>query len=320
MTCRIAVSIINYRTGRMTIDCVRSVLADIGDLAVQVIVVDNASNDGSADKIADWIALQPAGTPVRLVRSEQNTGFSGGHNQGMAAIAAEYYLILNSDAVLRPGFLAHILAKAEANPQAGLIAPQIETDDGDMQVSCFRFHSPWSELIRGAGSGPITRLLQRHVVALPPPVDPTQIEWASFACILLRGEMVQQIGSMDEGYFLYFEDAAYCLQARRAGWHIVQEPKAVAVHFRGGSGPVKALEKARRRLPPYFYASRTRFFRQAYGPLGPILANLMWGTGRVIAQLRRLTGRTVPTATEAEMRDIWTNALQPLGPRRAPGE
>lgn len=317
---RIVISIINYRTGPMTLDCVRSVLADIGDLDARIVVVDNASGDGSADLIADWIATQPEGTPVELLRSATNSGFSGGHNQGMAAAEADYYLILNSDALLRLGFLRRILEAADAAPEAGLIAPQIETDDGEIQVSCFRFHSPLSEFIRGAGSGPVTRLLARHVVALPPPVLPDQIEWASFACILLRGRMIREIAPMDEGYFLYFEDAEYCLRARRAGWKIIQEPRAVAVHFRGGSGPVKALERARRRLPRYFYASRTRFFRQAYGPLGPILANLMWCTGRALAQLRHLTGRTVPSAIEAEARDIWINTQSPLGARHAPGE
>lgn len=320
MTHRIVISIINFRTGPMTIECVRSVLGDIGDLDARVVVVDNASGDGSADLIADWIAAQPEGTPVDLVRSATNSGFSGGHNQGMAAAEADYYLILNSDALLRPGFLRRILQTADATPKAGLIAPQIETDAGEIQVSCFRFHSPLSEFIRGAGSGPVTRLLARHVVALPPPFEASEIEWASFACILLRGRMVREIGPMDEGYFLYFEDAEYCLRARRASWKVIQEPRAVAVHFRGGSGPVKALERARRRLPRYFYASRTRFFRQAYGPLGPIMANAMWQAGRAIAQLRRLTGRAVPPTIEAEARDIWINIQSPLGARHAPGE
>lgn len=316
----IAISIINFRTGPMTLQCVRSVLEDIGDLDAMVVVVDNASGDGSDHLIADWIKAQPEGTPVRLVRSATNSGFSGGHNQGMAAVEAKYYLILNSDALLRKGFLRRILEAAEATPEAGLIAPQIETEAGDIQVSCFRFHSPLSELIRGAGSGPVTKLLRRHVVALQPPVDPSEIEWASFACILLRGRMVAEIGLMDEGYFLYFEDAEYCLRAGRAGWKIVQEPRAVGVHFRGGSGPVKALEQARRRLPRYFYASRTRFFRQAYGPVGPVMANMMWCAGRLLAQLRRLTGRAVSPAIEHEARDIWLNTQSPLGARHAPGE
>lgn len=320
MPCQIAISIINFRTAELTLDCVRSVLADIGDLDARIVVVDNASGDGSAETIAAWIAAQPKATPVELVRSETNTGFSGGHNQGMATIDAEYYLILNSDAVLRPGFLKTILAAAKTHPQAGLIAPQIETEGGQVQVNCFRFHSPWSELIRAAGSAPITRLLRHRVVALQPPVLQDQIEWASFACILLRGEMVKQIGPMDEGYFLYFEDAEYCLRAHRAGWSIRQETGAVAVHFRGGSGPVKALETARKRLPRYFYASRTRFFYQAHGYTGLLAANLLWFVGRAIAQTRRLFGKPVPKAIECEARDIWINALRPLGPRHAPGE
>jgi GT2 family glycosyltransferase len=320
MTCRIAISIINYRTADLTLNCIQSVLAEMSDHDAQIVVVDNASGDGSAEEIADWIKAQPDGTPVTLVRSDKNTGFSGGHNLGLTAVEAQFYLVLNSDAILRPGFLTAILKAADENPKAGLIAPQIETEDGDIQVSCFRFHSPISELMRGAQTGPVTRMFQHRVIALDPPVQPEQIEWASFACILLRQDMISQIGLMDDGYFLYFEDAEYCLRARRAGWGIVQETSAVAVHYRGGSGPVKTLEKARKRLPAYFYASRTRFFRQAHGATGPLAANLLWLIGRTIAQLRRIVGKSVPPASDAEVRDIWTNVLTPLGPRRAPGE
>jgi GT2 family glycosyltransferase len=320
MTCQLCVSIINYRTGDMTIDCLASVLADIGPLNVQVVVVDNASGDGSAEKIAGWIATLPTGTPVRLLRSAVNSGFSGGHNQSMAAVRARYYLILNSDALLRPGFLRTILDAAEAHSWAGMVTPRIETAEGEQQVSCFRFHSPASELIRGAGSGPVTRLFPRHVVPLDPPVDPARIEWASFACILLRGEMVRAIGPMDEGYFLYFEDTEYCLRARRAGWRIHPEPAAAAIHYKGGSGPVESLGEQRKRLPAYFYSSRTRFFRQAHGPAGPVAANLMWLLGRGLAWLRLVFGKPVPRAIDHEARDIWINVRTPLGPRHAPGE
>jgi GT2 family glycosyltransferase len=321
MTCRIAISIINFRTLDLTINCARSVLDDIGALDVQVVIVDNASGDGSDKGLADWIAGLPGDSPpVTLVCSPVNTGFSGGHNLGMGAVAADYYLLLNSDAVLRPGFLRNILDTAEAHPEAGMIAPQIETDEGGIQVSQFRFHSPWSELIRGAETGPVTRILRRHVVALDPPADPAQVEWASFACILLKGQMVQALGPMDEGYFLYYEDAEYCLRARRAGWRIVPAPGAVAVHFRGGSGPVKAKARARKRLPAYYYSSRTRFLTQSCGRVGLLAANLGWHLGRVIANVRRLAGKNVPPAIEREAGDIWTNFWQPLGPRHAPGE
>jgi GT2 family glycosyltransferase len=320
MPYKIAISIINFRTGEMTLTCVRSVLADMQGIDGHVVVVDNLSDDGSAEQIADWIAAQPGDLPVTLVRSVTNSGFSGGHNQGIGAVRAEYYLVLNSDAILRPGFLRAILDAADARPDIGLFAPRIEYDDGGVQDSCFRFPSPGGELIRAARSSAVTRLLPRSEVSLGPDPDPAQIEWATFACILLRARMVAEIGPMDEGYFMYFEDAEYCLRARRAGWGIHPVPEAVAVHFRGGSGPVKSLKTERARLPRYFYSSRTRFLYQAHGYTGLIAANLLWYLGRAIKHASRLAGRSIRPMPAAEGRDIWTNTTRPLGPRHAPGE
>lgn len=321
MAPKLAVSIINYRTAELTQACIRSVLNDLGGLDARVVVVDNASGDGSADQIAAWLEEQPDGRRVQLVRSPINSGFSGGHNLGMGAEPeAKFYLLLNSDAVVTPGFLQILLAAAETDPQAGFFAPLLSWDDGKVQTSCFRFHSPLSELDRSARNGVITKLLRRHVVALGPVPDPGQIEWASFACILLRGEMVRRLGPMDEGYFLYYEDAEYCLRARRAGWRIAYVPMARAVHFRGGSGPVKTLAHQRKRLPSYYYASRARFLRQAHGHSGLIAANLLWHLGRGVAWISRGLGGSYSPMAAREGLDIWTNATRPLGPRLAPGE
>jgi GT2 family glycosyltransferase len=348
----VVISIINYRTPDLTISCLASALDELrraaaDGIAGHVVVVDNASGDGSAERIADWIAqraateaVEPAeiaagggggpeagdtaagksALPVTLLRSPDNTGFSGGHNLGMGHMDAAHYLLLNSDGILRPGFVSTILAAARARPDMGVFAPRIEHDDGTPQVSAFRFASPASEFIRAINSGPVTRLLRRRVVAIGIDPDEAEIDWASFACILLRGEMVARIGPMDEGYFLYFEDAEYCLRARRAGWRVAWVPEARMVHFRGGSGPVKSLEKDRKRMPGYYYASRTRFMRQAHGRAGPVLANLAWHLGRGLTQLRRLAGKPVRPAVKAERRDLWINVLDPFGPRLAPHE
>ena len=324
--CGLLVSIINYRTGPLTLRCLEAVAAECAalaaaeDLRVEVVVVDNASGDGSAEEIADWIAAGPHPMGVRLIRSAVNAGFSGGHNRALEAVAAERYLLLNSDALLRPGALAALLEAAARHPEAGLLAPRIEHEDGTVQTSCFRFAGPASELIRGAGSGPLTRLLARHDVPLEIPPPPDRIGWASFACILLRGEMVRRIGLLDEGYFLYFEDAEYCLRARRAGFGVVYVPQARVVHLRGRSGPVKALQRAHARLPAYYYASRTRFLYQAHGRLGLLAANLGWALGRAVARTRPLTGRAVPAVPQRQWRDLWINFLTPLGDRRATGD
>lgn len=308
----ICVSIINYRTGQMTIAAAKSVLEDLGNAEGRVVIVDNDSGDGSADDISAWIDKLDDDR-VKLVRSATNSGFSGGHNQGIAAAAdAEYFLILNSDALLRPGFFNEILSVAEQNPKSGLIAPRLEDEDGTPQESMFRIATPWSEFIRGAGSGPITRLLHRRVMALGLNPEPDQVEWASFACILLRGDAVRDCGPMDEGYFLYFEDSEYALRLRRAGWNISLAMNARAIHFRGGSGPVKAQLKVRKRLPDYYWHSRSRFMRQAHGPLGPLMANLGWAAGRIVTQLRRLTGRSVMPPIEGEWSDIWRGMILPL--------
>lgn len=313
----LVVSIINFRTGPLTLSCVQSVLADLGGIDAQVVVVDNLSEDGSAEIIQDWIDQQNPPVPVRLVRSATNSGFSGGHNIGIATARADFYLVLNSDALVRPGFFHAMLDAAKIAPDVGLLAPRIDYDDGTQQISCFRFASPASELIRGAATGPVTKLLSRYDMPLDMPPVPGDIGWASFACILLSRTMIEAIGPMDEGYFLYFEDAEYCWRARKAGWKIAYVPKAQAVHFRGGSGPVKALATARKRLPAYYYASRTRFLYQAYGWTGLMAANVLWHLGRAIAQMRRLAGKPVPTTNSMEYRDIWINALSPLGDRHA---
>jgi hypothetical protein len=320
MTRDIVISIINFRTADLTIDCARSVLDQIGKVDGEIVIVDNCSGDGSAEKLETWISGLPAGSPVRLVRSRTNTGFSGGHNLGMGEIEARNYLVLNSDAVLRSGFLQRILATARNHPEAGFIAPRLEGPDGTVQTSCFRFPGPLSEFIRGANSGPVTRALKAYDVPLQPDPDPEEIDWASFACILINGTMVREIGPMDVGFFLYFEDVEYCLRARKAGWRIQRCPEAVVVHFRGGSGPVKALAAKGKRLPAYFYSSRTRFMYQAHGRTGLWAANILWVLGRAIAEMRWIASRKGNNFHEAEIRDIWTNVWNPLGPRHAPEE
>lgn len=311
----LVISIINYKTAELTLSCVQSALADMSAtsaISVHVVIVDNASEDGSVETIQNWITGRDVGKDVTLVQSLVNGGFSAGHNQGIAARSAEFYLLLNSDAVLQTGFCRAMIDAARADPKGGLFAPRIDYDDGGQQISVFRIPTPASELIRGAGTAQVTQALKRYNIPLNMPPSPDQIGWASFAGIVLRAGMINAIGNMDEGYFLYFEDTEYCLRARRAGWCIVYVPEARMIHFRGGSAPVKSLAKARKRLPAYYYASRARLFYQAHGRFGLIAANLLWCLGRGIAALRPLMGQSRRQSNAYEARDIWINVLNPM--------
>lgn len=317
-TARIVVSIINYKTADLTITCAQSVVDALVGFDGHIVIVDNNSADGSVEKISAWIRETNLSGRVQLVASPVNTGFSGGQNLGIRTREADYHLILNSDAFLKPGFFTSILAEAKAQPSFGFYTPRIDFENGDQQTSCFRFPSPASELIRGAETAQVTRLLSQRDVPLNMPPAPDQIEWASFACILVRADVLRDVGLMDEGYFLYFEDVEFCWRARQKGWRICYVPEARAVHYHGGSGPMESLAKAKKRLPAYYYASRTRFFWQVYGTGGLLLANFAWFFGRAVAVARVLFGKDIPPSNQREYRDIWINILSPLGDRRQP--
>lgn len=313
----LVVSIINYRTAEITIACARAALAATAGLNAHVVIVDNFSNDGSADALAAFAEEIGPAAPLSLVVSPVNTGFSGGHNIAMRARRGRFYLLLNSDATLHPGAPEALLARAAAEKRAGIIGCRLEYEDGTLQDSCFRYPGPKSELMRGAQTGFVTRLFRNRWVVVPmPPREP--VEWLSFASVLLRAEMVEAIGMMDEGFFLYSEDTEYCWRARRAGWDVVWEAGARVTHYRGGSSDTKLRAAAKRRAPPYVYASRSRVLAIMHGRGGLLLCNLAWFAGRAISGLRLLAGRRPVAAMEGEARDIWINAADPFGDPRKP--
>jgi len=249
---------------------------------------------------------------VTLLGSPVNGGFSAGNNLGIASIAAQAYLLLNSDTLVQPGAIELLLSAIGTQPQIGLVSPRLEGLDGVPQVSCFRNHSPFSELIQAAGTGFVTQMFKKYEVPLPVSDVPMQPEWTSFAGVLIRREVIEQVGLLDEGYFMYFEDVDYCRRARAAGWNILHWPQARVVHLRGKSSSVKSDLIARRRPSAYLYASRTRYFTLYYGWLGLGLANLFWLAGRSISLIRELVGHKLPHTCEYEARDIWKNWLNPL--------
>lgn len=317
--CAVGIVVINFRTPGLVKDCLAALGPELEANDARVAVVDNFSNDGSAEAIADWLRTGDLWkSRVFLIRSPANEGFSGGNNIGVAALDAPYYLLLNSDAQVRPGALKAMLDAAAREAGAGIIAPRLEDADGTPQISCFRFHSPLSEFLAAAATAPLDRLFGFAVVPMPIADAPIACDWASFACVLLRRAALDDTGVMDEGYFMYFEDADQCRALKKHGWRVVYEPAARVIHLRGGSSPVKSSLQAKKRPPAYYYAARTRYFRKTYGPLGLYAANLMWLAGRGVARARSLFGKPAPALCEHQGKDQWTNWRDPLGDRRAP--
>jgi GT2 family glycosyltransferase len=130
---------------------------------------------------------------------------------------------------------------------------------------------------------------------------------------MIRREVIERIGPLDDGFFMYFEDVEFAFRAREAGWEILHEPAARVVHLRGGSSPVKSHARLRKRLPRYFYESRTRYFYKLYGRTGLLAANSWWTFGWMISLFRSLFQKSYPSPNcEAQWRDIWINFWIPM--------
>jgi GT2 family glycosyltransferase len=301
---RIAAIVLNYRTPELVEDCLRSIVPELRSGVDRIVVVDNASGDGSAERIDRFIQQQ--GSPmVELVESPVNGGFAAGNNVGIRSVEAQAYLLLNSDTLVRPGAPEQLWATLQSDARIGLCSPRLEWLDGTPQISCFRYHSPFSELIAGSRTGPIRTMLDHWDVPLPLRNEPFDPQWTSFAAVMIRREVFERVGLLDEGFFMYYEDVDFCRRAVESGFRVHHDPRPRVVHLRGGSSPVKELTAARKRRPRYYYESRSRYFRKAYGQQGPLLANGLWTVGRSVAWLREHLGRKLPHTVEREFLDNW---------------
>jgi N-acetylglucosaminyl-diphospho-decaprenol L-rhamnosyltransferase len=304
MKAQLAVIILNYRTPELTIDCLASMENEIDD-GIFVIVVDNNSGDGSCEKIEECLNRNNWRKWCRLIPSEVNGGFAAGNNLGIRAVVAEAYVLLNSDTLIRPGAFSSLLDALRQNPDAGIVAPGLENNDGVITINTFRFVTPVYEFMRAAGTRPISSMLRKFNVVLNPDNKPFEPQWVGFACVIIRKEVIDLVGLLDEDFFMYFEDIDYCRRVRERGWRILYWPDARVAHLIGGSSGVTSLSNLRRRPPKYYYEARANYFKKYYGILGFITANILWTAGRFISFLREKIGNKTPTLREKEYRDIW---------------
>jgi N-acetylglucosaminyl-diphospho-decaprenol L-rhamnosyltransferase len=247
------VIVVSYNSRESLAACVTPLSAADG---VQVIVVDNASGDGSLDAVRDL--------PVVTIPLPVNAGFAAGCNVGWRAGSAPYVLLLNPDARIEPEALRRLVSVLEEDPRLGAVAPRIVEADGSLQFSQRRFPRLRSTYARA--------LFLHRVVPAASWVDEVvreeacysragSPEWASGACLLLRRSALEGIDGLDEGFFLYCEDDDLCRRLWQAGHVLHFDPEAICSHEGGASAP-------RSRLLPLLTASRIRYaqkHRSAWG-------------------------------------------------------
>jgi len=226
---RLSIIIVNFNGGEHLQRCLASLAVHPSQASTEVIVVDNASTDGS-----DAHATQFAG--VRLVKLRENVGFSAGNNAGIRASSGELLVLLNNDTVVGAGALDALIARLEARPEAGVAGPRLVDGAGRTELSFGPMISPLGELrqkvvlaLHNRRFGPVTRWVERTTRR------EQFVDWVSGACLLVRRRVAEDAGLLDERFFLYTEDVDFCASVRASGWKVLFSPAAEIVHLRGRS-------------------------------------------------------------------------------------
>ena len=250
--------------------------------SIEVIVADNASEDGSREMVR--LEFPKA----RLVEHEGNIGFCAGNNRAIPQDPGRYVLFLNADTRVTPCALDTLIDFADSAPDAGIIGPKLLNQDGSLQYSCRRFPNMGAGFFRNTPLGrlfPKNRYTQDYLMSDWDHASMRDVDWVSGAALMIRRETLAKVGGFDEGFYMYCEDVDLCYRAQKAGWRVVYFPDSVIYHIIGRSS-----DQVPTRATFYFHTSMYRFYKKHYArstsvfirPL--IIPGLM---ARAIGQLAR---------------------------------
>lgn len=235
----LSIVIVNWNTLEMLRDCLASVLASDGGRASEVIVIDNASDDGSADMVA---AEFPQ---VRLIRNSENRGFAAANNQGFAIARGRHVLLLNSDTLVHGDVLADSVAWLDAHPEAAAMGCRVLNTDGSVQLTCSMYPSILNQLLMASGLWKLRRprFFGRYLMTDWKRDSEREVEVISGCYLLVRSSVIEEVGPLDEDFFFFGEETDWCRRMRDAGWKLVFAPVGEITHH--GSASVRKLNHRR---------------------------------------------------------------------------
>lgn len=251
---KISIIILNWNTRDLLAQCLDSIERHKGEFQLEILVVDNASNDGSQ------AMLKEKYPQIRLIINSQNVGFAKGNNQAMQVAQGDYFLLWNSDTFAIPGAMQSLLYLAEKEPKAGIVGAQLRNADNSFQASYSPFPNQWREFLILTGLG--RTFLDHAYPSLGPEEEkgPQIVDYVEGACLLVRRQAFQEVGGFDEAYFMYAEEVDWCYRMAKHGWQVWYQPQAKVIHLGGASSAGRRTHRE-----ADLYRSRIRFFRKHYG-------------------------------------------------------
>jgi len=225
----LSIIIVSWNTRDLLLACLRSVYATIDNLKFEVFVVDNGSSDGSVESV------RQAFPAVHLIENRENRGFAGANNQGIQVSVGRYVLLLNSDAELLPNAATSLVRFLDNHPATGIAGGMLLNPDGSFQSSYADFPGLLAETLLLTG---LWRWLRPPSYPCYPEEqsrEAREVDWVVGAFLLARREAIDQIGPLDEDYFMYSEEVDWCYRMKRGGWAIAYRPEARVLHAAGGT-------------------------------------------------------------------------------------
>lgn len=253
----VSIIIVSWNTRDLLRRCLESVYTTLPPISFEVIVIDNASDDGSAD------AVEERFSGVRVIRNAENVGFSAGCNAGIRMASGQWAMLLNPDAKLLPGAVQAMIEFAAAHPEAAVIGPKLINSDGTMQKNGRRFPYLLREILG------ITRAYKliwnwfdRTMEYGRSDFDRTaEVDEICGACMFVRKAAIDRVGLLDEQFFMYYEEVDWCRRIKQAGWKVYYLPDAHVMHHWAQAAKQTGLDGSR-----IFYRSQYLYFRKHHGP------------------------------------------------------
>lgn len=318
----VLIVIVSWKSAALAIDCLRSIERERIErkLSLGCVVVDNASGDAPA--IAAAVEAHGWGRWAKVFTAERNGGFAYGNNvgirEGLGCWTPRYVHLLNPDTVLRAGAIDALTDFLDAHAEAGIAGGIFENADESLWSIAFRFPNAAAEFAHGIELGLFERTFRKSRMAMEMGQDAAPVDWVSGASMMIRRSVIDEIGGLDEGFFLYFEETEFCHRAKQVGYAVWYVPQSRVMHIAGQSTKVTERNVAPRRLPAYWFDSRRRYFLLTHGTAYSIAADVLSAVGCGLGSLkRRLLGRP-PTRAPRFLRDLMAKSL--LWPRNRRAE
>lgn len=305
--------VLNFRTPDLSLMAVEGALREMEGIEGGITLVDNDSGDGSYETLLAeaearcWLK----DNRVAVVQSGHNGGFGAGNNVGIRRGApdgrhADLVYLLNSDAIPQRGAIRALIQRLENHPEAGIVCSRIRGMDGEPHHTAFRFPSVAGEFEGQARTGPISKIFRNKIVALPQPDESLQVDWSAGASMMIRSEVLDQVGLFDEGFFLYFEETDLCRRAANAGWQTHYVWESEIAHIGSASTGMKRWA----RVPDYWYDSRRRYFEKHHGRAGALMATAAYLSGSAVWRLRCLIQRKDVGVPEGHLAHMTRHAFR----------